>query len=381
MERRVQVKYMLLIDELSRRLQEYRPKLDDLHSVLNIDAARQELEQLHNKAAEPGFWDNMESSQKILQRTKSLETSIENDRKLFSQAEDISTMIEMYGEENDEELLQEIKSELESFCLMIDKLTLSTLLTGEYDSSNAILNLHAGAGGTEAQDWTEMLLRMYVHWGEQHGYKVSVLDSLDGGDAGIKSASVIFEGENAYGYLKSEAGVHRLVRISPFDASGSRHTSFSAVEVMPEIDEDMSVEIRPEDIKMDVFRSSGAGGQHINKTSSAVRLTHIPTGIVTSCQTQRSQVQNREYAMKLLVAKLVEIKEREHLARIEDIKGVQKEIAWGSQIRSYVFMPYTLVKDHRTGYENGNVQAVMDGDLDGFINAYLKALSNNTLEK
>ncbi len=381
MERRVQVKYMLLIDELSRRLQEYRPKLDELHSVLNIDAARQELEQLHNKAAEPGFWDNMESSQKILQRTKSLETSIENDRKLFSQAEDISTMIEMYGEENDEELLQEIKSELESFCLMIDKLTLSTLLTGEYDSSNAILNLHAGAGGTEAQDWTEMLLRMYVHWGEQHGYKVSVLDSLDGGDAGIKSASVIFEGENAYGYLKSEAGVHRLVRISPFDASGSRHTSFSAVEVMPEIDEDMSVEIRPEDIKMDVFRSSGAGGQHINKTSSAVRLTHIPTGIVTSCQTQRSQVQNREYAMKLLVAKLVEIKEREHLARIEDIKGVQKEIAWGSQIRSYVFMPYTLVKDHRTGYENGNVQAVMDGDLDGFINAYLKALSNNTLEK
>lgn len=381
MERRVQVKYMLLIDELSRRLQEYRPKLDELHSVLNIDAARQELEQLHNKAAEPGFWDNMESSQKILQRTKSLETSIENDRKLFSQAEDISTMIEMYGEENDEELLQEIKSELESFCLMIDKLTLSTLLTGEYDSSNAILNLHAGAGGTEAQDWTEMLLRMYVHWGEQHGYKVSVLDSLDGGDAGIKSASVIFEGENAYGYLKSEVGVHRLVRISPFDASGSRHTSFSAVEVMPEIDEDMSVEIRPEDIKMDVFRSSGAGGQHINKTSSAVRLTHIPTGIVTSCQTQRSQAQNREYAMKLLVAKLVEIKEREHLARIEDIKGVQKEIAWGSQIRSYVFMPYTLVKDHRTGYENGNVQAVMDGDLDGFINAYLKALSNNTLEK
>ena len=381
MERRVQVKYMLLIDELSRRLQEYRPKLDELHSVLNIDAARQELEQLHNKAAEPGFWDNMESSQKILQRTKSLETSIENDRKLFSQAEDISTMIEMYGEENDEELLQEIKNELESFCFMIDKLTLSTLLTGEYDSSNAILNLHAGAGGTEAQDWTEMLLRMYVHWGEQHGYKVSVLDSLDGGDAGIKSASVIFEGENAYGYLKSEAGVHRLVRISPFDASGSRHTSFSAVEVMPEIDEDMSVEIRPEDIKMDVFRSSGAGGQHINKTSSAVRLTHIPTGIVTSCQTQRSQVQNREYAMKLLVAKLVEIKEREHLARIEDIKGVQKEIAWGSQIRSYVFMPYTLVKDHRTGYENGNVQAVMDGDLDGFINAYLKALSNNTLEK
>ena len=222
---------------------------------------------------------------------------------------------------------------------------------------------------------------MYIHWGEQHGYKVSVLDELDGTDAGIKSASVIVEGENAFGYLKSEAGVHRLVRISPFDASGSRHTSFSALEVLPEIDEDLSVQIRPEDLKIDTYRASGAGGQHINKTSSAVRITHIPTGIVTACQTQRSQVQNKDYAMKMLISKLVEIKEREHLAKIEDIKGVQKEIAWGSQIRSYVFMPYTLVKDHRTGFENGNVQAVMDGDLDGFINAYLKALSNGTLQK
>ena len=361
---------MLLIDELNGRLSEYLPKLRELHSVLNIEAAKEEIEQLHNKAAEPGFWDDMDKSQKILQRTKSLENAVENDRRLNVQAEDIATMIEMYKEENDDELIEEIKQEIDGFCDKIDKLTLSTLLTGEYDHSNAILNFHAGAGGTEAQDWTEMLLRMYIHWGEQHG-----------GDAGIKSASVIIEGENAYGYLKSEAGVHRLVRISPFDASGSRHTSFSALEVMPEIDDDMSVEIRPEDIKMDVFRSSGAGGQHINKTSSAVRLTHIPTGIVTSCQTQRSQVQNREYAMKMLIAKLVEIKEREHLAKIEDIKGVQKEIAWGSQIRSYVFMPYTLVKDHRTGFENGNVQAVMDGDLDGFINAYLKALSNGTLEK
>ncbi|MCD7803962.1 MAG: peptide chain release factor 2 [Oscillospiraceae bacterium] len=372
---------MLLIDELSRRLNEYRPKLDELHKALNIEAAKEEIEQLHNKAAEPGFWDDMEKSQKILQRTKSLENAVENDRKLFSQADDIETMIEMYTEDGDEELLTEIESELDEFESKIDQLTLSTLLTGEYDHSNAILNFHAGAGGTEAQDWTEMLLRMYTRWGEAHGYKVSVLDVLDGTDAGIKSASVIIEGENAYGYLKSEAGVHRLVRISPFDAAGARHTSFSAVEVMPEINDDMSVEIRPEDIKMDVFRSSGAGGQHINKTSSAVRLTHIPTGIVTSCQTQRSQVQNRDYAMKMLVAKLVEIKEREHLAKIEDIKGVQKEIAWGSQIRSYVFMPYTLVKDHRTGYENGNVQAVMDGELDGFINAYLKALSSGTLEK
>lgn len=372
---------MLLIDELSRRLNEYRPKLNELHKALNIESAKEEIEQLHNKAAEPGFWDDMEKSQKILQRTKSLENAVENDRKLFSQADDIETMIEMYAEDGDEELLTEIESELDEFSSKIDQLMLSTLLTGEYDHSNAILNFHAGAGGTEAQDWTEMLLRMYTRWGEAHGYKVSVLDVLDGTDAGIKSASVIIEGENAYGYLKSEAGVHRLVRISPFDAAGARHTSFSAVEVMPEINDDMSVEIRPEDIKMDVFRSSGAGGQHINKTSSAVRLTHIPTGIVTSCQTQRSQVQNRDYAMKMLIAKLVEIKEREHLAKIEDIKGVQKEIAWGSQIRSYVFMPYTLVKDHRTGYENGNVQAVMDGELDGFINAYLKALSNGTLEK
>lgn len=372
---------MLLIDELSLRLNEYRPKLAELHSVLNIESAKEEIEQLHNKAAEPGFWDDMSASEKVLRRTKSLETSVENDKRLNAQAEDIATMIEMYSEENDDSLLEDIKNELEDFCRKIDDITLSTLLTGEYDHSNAILNFHAGAGGTEAQDWTQMLLRMYIRWGESHGYKVSLLDSLDGGDAGIKSASLIIEGENAYGYLKSEAGVHRLVRISPFDASGSRHTSFSALEVMPEIEDDTSVDIRPEDIKMDVFRSSGAGGQHINKTSSAVRLTHLPTGIVTSCQTQRSQVQNREYAMKMLVAKLVEIKEREHLAKIEDIKGVQKEIAWGSQIRSYVFMPYTLVKDHRTGFENGNVSAVMDGDIDGFINAYLKALSNGTLEK
>ena len=372
---------MILLEDLKQRLSDYLPKLKELHSVLNVEAAKEEIEQLHLKASEPGFWDDAEKSQKILQRTKALENTVENDRKLNQQAEDIQTMIEMYSEEPDDSMLDEIKDELDALDKKIGELTLRTLLTGEYDSSNAILNFHAGAGGTEAQDWTEMLLRMYTRWGEAHGYKVSLLDTVDGSDAGIKSASMIIEGENAYGYLKSESGIHRLVRISPFDASGSRHTSFSAVEVMPEIDADMSVEIRPEDIKMDVFRSSGAGGQHINKTSSAVRLTHIPTGIVTSCQTQRSQVQNRDYAMKMLVAKLVEIKEREHLAKIEDIKGVQKEIAWGSQIRSYVFMPYTLVKDHRTGFENGNVHAVMDGDLDGFINAYLKALSNGEIEK
>lgn len=372
---------MLLIDELKQQLSDYSPKLKELHSVLNIEAAKEEIEQLHNKAAEPGFWDDMDKSQKILQRTKMLENRVEDDRKLNAQADDIATLIEMYNEDNDESLLDDIKSELESFVEKIDKLTLSTLLTGEYDANNAILNFHAGAGGTEAQDWTEMLIRMYVHWGEAHGYKVSILDQLDGTDAGVKSCSMIIEGENAYGYLKSESGIHRLVRVSPFDASGSRHTSFSAVEVMPEIEADTSVEIRSEDLRIDTYRASGAGGQHINKTSSAVRITHIPTGIVTACQTQRSQVQNKDYAMKMLVAKLVEIKEREHLSKIEDIKGVQKEIAWGSQIRSYVFMPYTLVKDHRTGFENGNVQAVMDGELDGFINAYLKALSNGAIEK
>ena len=258
---------------------------------------------------------------------------------------------------------------------------LDTLLTGEYDSSNAILTFHAGAGGTEAQDWAEMLYRMYNRWAERHNFKAELLDYLDGDEAGLKSASIMISGDNAYGFLKSESGVHRLVRVSPFDSSGRRHTSFAALEVMPEIDDSMEVDIRPEDIKMDVFRASGAGGQHINKTSSAVRLTHLPTGIVVSCQTQRSQYQNKDYAMKMLRAKLVEIKEREHLDKIADIKGVQKEIAWGAQIRSYVFMPYTLVKDHRTGFENGNIQAVMDGDLDGFINAYLKALSSGTLQK
>ena len=368
---------MLLIDELKQQLSQYQPKLKELHTVLNIDAAKEEIEQLHNKAAEPGFWDDMEKSQKILQRTKMLENRVEDDRRLNVQADDILTLIDMYLEENDDSMLDDIKSELEDFIAKIDKITLSTLLTGEYDGANAIINFHAGAGGTEAQDWTEMLIRMYVHWGEAHGYKVSILDQLDGTDAGVKSCSMIIEGENAYGYLKSESGIHRLVRVSPFDASGSRHTSFSAVEVMPEIEADMSVEIRQEDLRIDTYRASGAGGQHINKTSSAVRITHLPTGIVTACQTQRSQVQNKDYAMKMLVAKLVEIKEREHLSKIEDIKGVKTNIEWGAQIRSYVFMPYTLAKDTRTGYEDGNITAVMDGEIDGFINAYLKMNANN----
>jgi peptide chain release factor 2 len=272
-------------------------------------------------------------------------------------------------------MLDEISQGVLEFENELSSATLSTLLTGEYDSKNALLTFHAGAGGTEAQDWAQMLVRMYTRWGERHGFKVKMLDFLDGEEAGLKSAVLQVEGVNAYGYLKGETGVHRLVRISPFDSSGRRHTSFASLEVMPEIDDDAQIDIRPEDLKVDTYRSGGAGGQHVNKTESAVRITHIPTGIIVACQNERSQHQNREVAMKMLKSKLVEIKEREHLDKIEDIKGVQKEIAWGSQIRSYVFMPYTLAKDHRTNFENGNIGAVMDGDLDGFINAYLKAVS------
>lgn len=257
---------------------------------------------------------------------------------------------------------------------------METLLSGEYDHNNAIISFHAGAGGTEAQDWAEMLYRMYMHWAERHGMTFKVLDYLDGEEAGMKSAEVLVEGENAFGFLKSEMGIHRLVRVSPFDSSGRRHTSFAAVEVMPEMtDDDLKVEIREEDLKVDTYRSSGAGGQHVNKTESAIRITHIPTGIVVACQNERSQPQNRAIAMRMLKSKLLEIKEREHYDKIDDIKGEQKKIEWGSQIRSYVFMPYTLAKDHRTGFENGNINAVMDGDIDGFINAYLSALAAGTL--
>lgn len=354
-----------------------KPQLESLYEVYDIENSKERIEELHMKASEPGFWDDNQKSQEVLSLTHSLEAKVEGYEKLKIMYDDIETMIEMANEEQDSELEAEIQPMLDKFIEELENATLETLMTGEYDKSNAILSFHAGAGGTEAQDWTQMLLRMYTRWGEQHGFKVELLDVLDGGDAGIKSASVIIEGENAYGFLKSENGIHRLVRISPFDAAKARHTSFAAVEVIPEINNDTSVVIPDEDIEMQVFRASGAGGQHINKTSSAVRLTHKPTGIVTSCQTQRSQFQNKDYAMKMLVAKLVEIKEREHYEKIEDIKGVKKEIAWGSQIRSYVFMPYTLVKDHRTGYEFSNVEAVMDGKIDGFINAYLKALSKD----
>lgn len=372
---------MVLLDELRVTMSDYQNDMKELYEVLGIEKAKKRHADLQNEIAADGFWDNLENSQKVLQESKSLENKIASYDKMAQSLDDIITFIELSIEEGETESNEEINSDADAFIKKLEEMQLSALLTGEYDNSNAILTFHAGAGGTEAQDWAEMLYRMYHRWAERHNFKVTTLDYLDGDEAGLKSASILIEGENAYGFLKSESGVHRLVRVSPFDASGRRHTSFAALEVMPEIDDSIEVDIRPEDIKMDVFRSSGAGGQHINKTSSAVRLTHLPTGIVVACQTQRSQFQNKDYAMKMLRAKLVEIKEREHLDKIADIKGVQKEIAWGAQIRSYVFMPYTLAKDHRTGFENGNIQAVMDGDLDGFINAYLKALSNDSLQK
>ena len=370
---------MLEFEQLNLRLVANKAELTDLKDALGYDRLKREIEELEMKSSAPGFWDNPEESQKIVQKTGKLKNTVELYDKSVALYEDLEVLIGMGDEEGDLSLIPEIESSIEELENSLASQRLQTLLTGEYDRNNAILTFHAGAGGTEAMDWVSMLVRMYTRWTERHGFKVNMLDFLDGDEAGLKSAVLSIEGDNAYGYLKGESGVHRLVRVSPFDASGRRHTSFASLEVMPEITDDKDIEIREEDIKMDVFRSSGAGGQHINKTSSAVRLTHIPTGIVVACQNERSQFQNREKAMKMLKSKLLEIKEREHLEKIEDIKGVQKEIAWGSQIRSYVFMPYTLAKDHRTGFESGNINSVMDGDLDGFINAYLKAASKGSL--
>lgn len=372
---------MVEFEELRLRLLDSEKPIENLKEALAIDSLKAEVEVLEKESAAPDFWDDMENSQKVMQKIGSLKAKVTGYESLKSDYEDALVMIELADEEGDLSLLDDCTASVKDIETRVEDMTLSTLLSGEFDGKNALLTFHAGAGGTEAQDWVEMLFRMYNRWGERHGYKVSTLDYLDGDVAGIKSATILVEGENAYGYLKGEMGIHRLVRVSPFDSSGRRHTSFASVEVMPEIDDDVNVEIREEDIKMDVYRASGAGGQKVNKTSSAVRLTHIPTGIVVSCQIERSQHQNREVAMRMLKSKLVEIKERENLERIEDIKGDQKEIAWGSQIRSYVFMPYTLAKDHRTGFEMGNITAVMDGDIDGFINAYLKQKSAQEAEE
>jgi peptide chain release factor 2 len=375
---------MVILDELKVELEGMRGNLTELFEILNIKKAEATVKELQEQSGQPGFWDDLENSGKVMKEIKANENRISGFNKLSERLEDAITMVEMLMEETDltDDDPQVIDQKFESVKIRreIDALKLSTLLTGEYDSQNAIITLHAGAGGTEAMDWVQMLYRMYSMWAESHGYKITLLNYLDGEEAGIKTASLLIEGTNAYGFLKSENGVHRLVRVSPFDSSGRRHTSFASLEVMPEMDESAAhIEIRPEDLEIDFFRASGAGGQKVNKTSSAVRLTHIPTGIVVSCQTQRSQYQNKDYAMKMLVSKLVEIKEREHLDRIEDIKGVQKDIAWGAQIRSYVFMPYTLAKDHRTGVENGNINAVMDGDLDSFMSGYLTAVSHGDL--
>ncbi len=354
--------------------------INELESSLDIAGTLKKIEELEQQAAAQDFWDDMENSQKVLQKTKQLKDKVAAYDSLKTSWEDAIVLIDLANEENDESMMGEITKAVSEVKEAVEKMTLETLLSGNYDRCDAIMTFHAGAGGTEAQDWAEMLLRMYQMYAQKNGYTTETIDLLPGDDAGIKSATISISGINAYGYLKAEKGVHRLVRISPFDASGRRHTSFASIEVMPEIDDEIEINIKAEDLKIDTYRASGAGGQHINKTDSAVRITHIPTGLVVACQTQRSQHQNKDYAMKMLKSKLAEIAEQQQKEKIEDIKGVQKEIAWGSQIRSYVFHPYNLVKDHRTGFEMGNIGAVMDGDLGGFINAYLKAASLGQLE-
>ena len=332
-----------------------------------------ELKNLEEKTMQEGFWNDQKESSKVLAEIKSRKSKVAKYKELSDELENVLELIELIEIEQDESLENEINLSSKKIGKEIERFELQTLLSGKYDSNNAILTIHPGAGGTESQDWAEMLYRMYSRWGAKNGYEVKELDFLEGDEAGIKSVTFEVNGENAYGYLKGEMGVHRLVRISPFDSGGRRHTSFASLEVIPEIEDDVDLYINPDDIKMDVYRASGAGGQHINKTSSAVRLTHIPTGIVVACQTQRSQIQNRENAMKMLKSKLLDLKERENKETIEELKGTQRDIAWGSQIRSYVFCPYTMVKDHRTNFETGNIQAVMDGEIDGFIESYLKS--------
>ena len=366
-------------DVYKQKLNEVRPALDALADSLNVEGLRNELERLHAMQEAPGFWDNAEKSQQVVMKTKTTENKISTYESMLSSWDDLMTICEMAAEEDDDSMLDELKEGFEKLSGDMERCRLQTLLTGTYDANNALVSFQAGAGGTEAQDWCSMLYRMYTRWAEAHGYSYKIMDYQEGEEAGIKSAEIIIEGENAYGFLKGENGVHRLVRVSPFDANARRQTSFAAIEVIPDIQDDsQDVEIKAEDYEMQVFRSSGAGGQHINKTSSAVRLIHKATGIVVACQTERSQFQNKENCLRMLRSKLVEIKEREHLDKISDIKGVQKKIEWGSQIRNYVFMPYTLVKDTRTGCETSNVNGVMDGALDPFINAYLTCAATGT---
>ena len=358
--------------ETHKAFEEAKQTLSDLSESLDLEGRKTRIAEIDAIISAPDFWNNPEGGQAIMQEKKRLESKVDHYNSLAGKMDDLEVMIELAKEENDADLEQDIVDTLADISKDLDAFELETILNGEYDDNNAILSIHPGAGGTESQDWAEMLYRMYVRWAERHGYKVDVLDYLDGDEAGIKSVTLMISGENAYGYLKSEKGVHRMVRISPFDASGRRHTSFTAVEVMPEVENDTTIEIDDKDLKVDTYRSSGAGGQHVNKTESAVRITHIPTGIVVQCQNERSQIQNRATAMKMLTSRLVEEKIKQQEAEIARLQGEQQDIGWGSQIRSYVFHPYTLVKDHRTNYEKGNVNAVMDGDIDEFINAWLK---------
>ncbi|AYB00854.1 peptide chain release factor 2 [Lachnoanaerobaculum umeaense] len=362
---------MVELDGFKTTLQSYEKILLEVRDSLDLDGKEKKIIELDRAMEEPTFWDDPKESTKIVKEAKQLKDTVEKYNKLKSEYEDIGVLIEMGYEENDESLIPEIEGMLEAFTKEIDELKIATLLTGEYDSSNAIMKLNAGAGGTESCDWCSMLYRMYTRWAVQEGYSVEVLDMLEGDEAGIKSVTLQINGMNAYGYLRSEHGVHRLVRISPFNAAGKRQTSFVSCDIMPDIEEDLDVDINPDDLRIDTYRSSGAGGQHINKTSSAIRITHIPTGVVVQCQNERSQFQNKDKAMQMLKAKLFMLKQQANVEKLSDIRGDVKDIGWGNQIRSYVMQPYTMVKDHRTGAESGNVTAVMDGDIDKFIIAYL----------
>ncbi len=363
---------MVELDQFKYTLSTYEKPLREVRESLNLDAKIRRIDELDKTMEEPSFWEDAELSTRLVKEAKHLKDTVAEFNRLQNQYEEIGLMIEMGYEENDPAIVPEIQKMVDEFSDELEALRLRTLLTGEYDGNNAIMRLNAGAGGTESCDWCSILYRMYCRWAESKGFSVEMLDYLAGEEAGIKSVTLQINGENAFGYLKSERGVHRLVRISPFNANGKRQTSFVSCDVMPDIEEDLDVEINPDDLRIDTYRSSGAGGQHINKTSSAVRITHIPTGIVVQCQNERSQFQNKDRAMQMLKAKLYMLKQQENAEKISDLRGDVKEIAWGSQIRSYVLQPYTLIKDHRTGFESGNVTSVLDGSIDGFISAYLK---------
>ena len=368
---------MLDLEENSRNLEMLLEKINKLEETANLDSLSKELEELKKESSAENFWQDTKKSSIVYGRIKKIEKKIESFKTIKNEITDLKELNKLLQEEKDETLEKELENSTKNLENKIEKLQITTLFSGKYDGNNAIITLHPGAGGTESQDWVEMLYRMYTRWANNNGFAVKELDYLDGDEAGIKSVTALISGENAYGYLKGEMGVHRLVRISPFDSGGRRHTSFASLEVLPEIDDNVEVNINPDDLRIDTYRASGAGGQHINKTDSAVRITHIPTNIVVSCQSERSQQMNKETAMTMLKSKLINLKEKENKQTIDELKGVQKDIAWGSQIRSYVFCPYTLVKDHRTNYEVGNVQAVMDGDLNEFMISYLKMIHKN----